>query len=385
MAVLASSLFTGCSSDDAGPKKASTTSGITVTHPVPGFASNAQWKIKAAGLRPGSVVTKAGIVLVVRGGDGNYTLRGVDAQSGRETWESRPFPSEGGDPVVRATTQFGRPYVLVLTKKGPDQTLNVYDAYSTRQDAAPVSETAMTASSDRGVTMNVSSGGVFFTDAKKPAAAFTIDLPTGNASTYGKSPTFEGSTDGKPMSVMNGAFLIAYPKGYVVASGYSAGSWSSKSIVPSGAKAGTGRVLGSGDSLIISRWEKTSGGYMIIAQSALSGQVVAAVDEGPDEAKADPAAAVRLAFDGSWALWNGYAFNLRSDSGSSVDAAKGVDAAFIVRGTAYGTQGGKPVMVSLKDGASGKVTSVAMRGVGVTRQGTGVFTDGDTVFSVPLK
>lgn len=382
--ILAASLLAGCSSSGDEASKPTAT-GVKVAHPVSGFSPLAKWKVNASTLEDGSVSTQAGPVVLVRGSDGMYTLRGLSVKDGHVTWESRPFPSEGKAPLVRVTTQLGRPYVLVVTGKSAEQQLAVYDAYSTQRDSAPISRLKMTAESGDGVNVVASSSGVLFTGAKKPAAAFTVDLPTGSSSAYGKSPSFEGSTDGKPKSVMNGAFLISYPKGYVTASGYTTGSWTSKTT-PKGMKAGTGRLLSSGDSLVVSRWERSGGGGAVIAQSALNGQVLAVADEAKGEAASeDTSAVVRLAYDGNWAAWKGYSFDLRSHKGSFVESAAEVRPVMIVRGSLYGMDGDKPVVVKLKDGANAKVSALSMKPVGMTASGLGVFSDNNDVFAIPLK
>lgn len=382
----ASALMAGCSGGSSNDASGGEEPGVAIAHPVTGFADKARWKVTAKTLEPGSVTTQAGPVLLVRGDDGMYTLRGLGSKEGRQSWESRPFKGGDSAPVVRATTQLGHPYVLVLSRTGRDAQLDVYDAYATTPDTTPVSRVKMTADSDAGVKMVTSSGGVIFSGATKPAKAFTVDLPTGNVSTYGKSPNFEGSSDGKPVSVMNGAFLLSYPKGYVVASGYSSGSWTSKSITPQGMKPGSGKLLAAGDSLVISRWDKTGGGASLVAQSALNGQVVSTVDESPSaKAAEDDSADVRLAFDGSWAQWKGYAFDLRTHKGAFVNATRDIRPVMIVRGVEYGMKGNDPVAVSLKDGASAEVKPAGMVPVGIASNGLGLFSDKNDVYGIPLK
>lgn len=372
----------GCTSTQTPKRTASATGNVKLPAPVTGFGKHAMWKAThtAATIEP--LVTQAGVVMVDKTTSG-YVIRMVNASTGKPAWSSAPFDGGETTPSVKVTTQRGRPYVIVSTVKGTTVTVSSYDGYGTRAGMKPTGSVA--ASGKKAATVRVSVAGVLVTGAEKPAKTFTMDLVNGALIAYGKSPAFNGSSSGVPVQVLNGAYLLSYgPKGFAMTAGTSTGSWTSASATPKGAKAGSGTFIASGDSMVVSLWDVAAGGKALFVQSAQTGQAFASAPVTgtvtPDVEGVHP---VRLAFDGSWAFWNGYSFNLQTGKGVRTPAAEGVTPNMIVRGVLYGTNAkGSAVTVPLA--RAGRNTNESLKSVAMSPAGTGVFTRGTDVYSIPL-
>lgn len=367
------------SSTDTGAPVATGT--VPIAHPVTGFTKTAMWRTTRSAVGVPVIVSKAGVIVTDKSSAG-YTVRMINAATGKTLWSTTPIAAGDSPPSVQSTTQQGRPYVVVSTVTGKSTQVLVYDGYGTKDGSKPSAQVTVQGKT-KPASVSVSTAGVLVSNAIEPAPTFTVDLASGQLTRYGKSPTFHRQNDGTPVAVVNGDYLISYGQhGYVMASGTSSQSWTSDSITPKGAQPGTGKLVATGDSVVLSQWNMAAGGTALVAQSAHTGQVFASATESKRPGAESSSTPVRLAFDGSWAVWGGYAFNLQTGKGKYLPAAADVTPLMIVRSVLYAQSGdSKALTVPLSQGAE---KTSAMMAAGMTTAGTGIFTDSRSVYAAPL-
>lgn len=396
LALPAAVVLTGCSSGDTS--EATDGQGMEMPASTPAtFQDTATW---------GAPVDAGGSVELVPGGvlgfaqgqdEDQHSPVLYDDRTGAVLWQGRAVKATE-DPEASWMEEDGRSWVVLTTQEHAEKTSKVYvwDA-GTSADEAPTTSSATFTGKDGSPEITVSDAGVLV-EGSTEAKALQYHPSSGTFTKFADLPERDGDS-GDPEAVYSDGVLVSFPEDGGFSFATESGGWQSADVAPDGAAVDSGRILSTGEGMIVSQWKAEGEGDdpVLAVHSILDGRLLSQMTASGDVVKELDAigdAAPHIVTDHRYLAYGPALFNLDDGTGG-VEDLRGGEVSAVMDSVLYVQDMDEPLEGQSGDGFVGTglldlTTGSAMTGagdlspLGETKLGQGLFRspDGVMVYSV---